>query len=104
LREAVEFVLANPARFVFFAVGSPRQEILAAAVQATGRATGTGFCVGASLDFLAGAVPRAPAWMQQGGLEWLYRLLSDPRRLARRYLLDNPPVFGLLMRERRRTG
>jgi N-acetylglucosaminyldiphosphoundecaprenol N-acetyl-beta-D-mannosaminyltransferase len=100
MRAAVEFVLAHPARFVFLAVGSPRQEMLADAIRATGRATGLGLCVGASLEFLAGASRRAPRWMQRAGLEWLHRLGSDPRRLARRYLVDNPPVFKLLLRER----
>ena len=102
LRQTVAFVLANPARFVFLAVGSPRQERLAEAIQATGRATGVGLCIGASLEFLAGATPRAPGWMQRAGIEWLHRLLSDPKRLARRYLLDNPPIFTLLLRERLR--
>jgi exopolysaccharide biosynthesis WecB/TagA/CpsF family protein len=100
LRRTVAFVLAHPARFVFLAVGSPRQEILAAAIQASGQARGTGLCVGAALDFLSGAVPRAPVWMRHAGLEWLHRLASDPRRLARRYLLDSPAVFPLLLRER----
>ncbi len=101
LRKAVGFALANPARFTFLAVGSPRQEILAAAIQATGRATGIGLCVGASLDFLAGAARRAPGWMQRAGLEWLYRLAGDPRRLAGRYLRDGPAILPLLLRERR---
>ncbi|WP_259593354.1 WecB/TagA/CpsF family glycosyltransferase [Mycobacterium shottsii] len=45
---------------------------------------------GGSIDFLAGATNRAPGWMQKAGLEWLYRLASEPRRLARRYLLQGP--------------
>lgn len=97
----VAFILSHPARFVFLAVGSPRQERLAAAVAATGRAAGTGLCIGASLAFLAGAERRAPMWMQRGGLEWAYRLANDPRRLARRYLLDSPRIVPLLLRERR---
>jgi exopolysaccharide biosynthesis WecB/TagA/CpsF family protein len=100
LRATVDFVLAHPARFVFLAVGSPRQEILAAEIQATGRARGVGLCVGASLEFLAGAQRRAPAWMQHSDLEWLYRLTRDPRRLARRYLVDSPAILPLLLRER----
>jgi exopolysaccharide biosynthesis WecB/TagA/CpsF family protein len=100
LHEAVDFVLANPARFTFLAVGSPAQEMLAAAIQATGRAVGTGICAGASLDFLAGAARRAPVLMQRAGLEWLHRMASDPQRLARRYLHDDPPVLGMLLRER----
>lgn len=93
---AVEFVLAHPARFTFLAVGSPRQERLAAAIAATGQATGTGLCIGAGLEFLAGAKTRAPVWMRRFGLEWLMRLACEPRRLSRRYLLDCPAVFRLL--------
>jgi len=100
-REAIDFVVAHPSRFTFLAVGSPRQEMLAAAIAATGQARGVGLCVGASLDFLSGALPRAPVWMQRSGLEWLHRLASDPRRLARRYLIEDPVVFALLFRERR---
>jgi N-acetylglucosaminyldiphosphoundecaprenol N-acetyl-beta-D-mannosaminyltransferase len=97
---AVDFVVAHPARFVFLAVGSPRQELLAAAIAASGRATGTGLCIGAALEFLAGAKRRAPLWMQRAGLEWLARLLADPLRLGRRYLWDCPVVLRLLWRER----
>ena len=100
--ERVALVVSHPARFIFLAVGSPRQERLAAAIAATGRATGTGLCIGASLDFLAGAERRAPAWMQRHGLEWAFRLTRDPVRLARRYLLDSPRVVPLLLRERAR--
>jgi N-acetylglucosaminyldiphosphoundecaprenol N-acetyl-beta-D-mannosaminyltransferase len=104
MQRAVQFVLDHPARFVFLAVGSPRQEKLAAAIAATGRATGTGLCIGASLDFLAGIEPRAPRWMQRAGIEWLYRLARSPKRLGRRYLIDNPPVFALLLQERLRRS
>ena len=100
---AVDFVLAHPARLVFLAVGSPRQEQLAAAITATGHATGTGLCIGAALEFLAGAKRRAPSWMQRAGLEWLARLIAAPRRLGRRYLVDCPAVFRMLWRERGRT-
>lgn len=99
MQTAVDFVLAHPARFVFLAVGSPRQELLAAAIHATGRATGIGLCVGASLEFVAGMRRRAPRWMQRAGLEWLYRLASNPRRMARRYLVQCPAIFPLLLRE-----
>jgi N-acetylglucosaminyldiphosphoundecaprenol N-acetyl-beta-D-mannosaminyltransferase len=101
---AVDFVLAHPARFVFLAVGSPRQEMLAATIQATGCAHGTGLCIGASLEFVAGAQPRAPVWMQRAGLEWAHRLLRDPRRLARRYLMDSPSILPMLLRERLATS
>jgi len=97
---AVDFVLAHRARFVFLAVGSPGQEMLAATIAASGCATGIGLCIGASLEFVSGAAHRAPPWMQRADLEWLFRLVHDPRRLARRYLVDCPAVFSLLLRER----
>ena len=63
----IAFVKANPARLVFLAVGSPRQEYLAAALAATGGVTGTGLCIGASLEFLSGACRRAPRILQRCG-------------------------------------
>ncbi len=101
LRQAVEFVRAHPSRLVFLAVGSPGQEILAHAVATDGDTVGTGLCVGAALDFLSDGATRAPAWIQHVGLEWLHRLAREPRRLWRRYLLDDPLVFWLLWRARR---
>ena len=97
---AVAFVRDNPARFVFLAVGSPRQERLAAAIVAAGGATGTGLCIGASLEFLAGARARAPDLLRRFGCEWLFRLGCEPRRLWRRYLIDSPAVIALLIRQR----
>jgi N-acetylglucosaminyldiphosphoundecaprenol N-acetyl-beta-D-mannosaminyltransferase len=99
-RRAVEFVLSHPARFIFLATGSPRQELLASAIAITSQGHGTGLCVGAALEFLAGARARAPRWMQHAGLEWLHRLGSDPRRMMRRYLWDDPMIFRLLLLDR----
>jgi exopolysaccharide biosynthesis WecB/TagA/CpsF family protein len=53
-------------------------------------------CIGASIDFLTGKQRRAPVWVQKAGLEWLHRLLSDPRRLASRYLIECPRIFYLI--------
>ena len=55
--------------------------------------------VGASLDFIAGAVKRAPRWMSNNGLEWLYRLAQEPRRMAARYLLRDPEFCLILLRQ-----
>lgn len=54
--------------------------------------------VGASLDFYVGHVRRAPRWMQRAGLEWLFRLLQEPRRMARRYLVRDPKFLLILLR------
>jgi exopolysaccharide biosynthesis WecB/TagA/CpsF family protein len=70
-------------------------------------ARGTALCVGASLRFLSGEERRAPHLVQRAGFEWAWRLAQDPRRLARRYLRDDPAILGLLWRERsalRRAG
>jgi N-acetylglucosaminyldiphosphoundecaprenol N-acetyl-beta-D-mannosaminyltransferase len=99
---AIEFIEGNPARFTLLAVGSPRQEAVAAALARRGRARGIGLCIGASLLFLSGAERRAPAPLQRAGLEWAWRLAQDPRRLARRYLVDDPAILRLLWREARR--
>ena len=98
---AVQFIESHPARFTFLAVGSPRQCMVAQAVMARGRARGLGLCVGASLLFLTGEERRAPRLVQHAGLEWAWRLAQDPRRLARRYLVDSPAIIPLLWREAR---
>jgi exopolysaccharide biosynthesis WecB/TagA/CpsF family protein len=101
--QAVGFAVSHPARFTLLAVGSPVQEQLAAAIQASG-ATGTGLCVGAALDFWTGLMPRAPAWLRRLGGEWMFRLWREPRRLARRYLIDDWAVLRLLLVARWRDG
>jgi UDP-N-acetyl-D-mannosaminuronic acid transferase (WecB/TagA/CpsF family) len=72
--------------------------VLAKALQSRGRARGLALCVGASINFLTGTERRAPKWVQYAGFEWLYRLLHDPARLARRYLVRGPRIFFLLPR------
>lgn len=98
LDACVDFAVSSGARFTMLAVGSPQQEIIARRVAHRTGATGTALCIGASIDFLTGKAERAPRWMQLLALEWLHRLLSEPRRMWRRYLVDGPRVFGLAMR------
>lgn len=85
-------------RFCFLAIGSPQQEIIAQKLKERGKARGLALCVGAAINFITGSETRAPAWAQQAGLEWLYRLLRDPRRLWKRYLVRGPRIFFLLPR------
>jgi N-acetylglucosaminyldiphosphoundecaprenol N-acetyl-beta-D-mannosaminyltransferase len=73
---------------VYVALGAPKEERLIAALRSElPRAWWIG--VGVSLSFVAGDVRRAPPWMQRAGVEWLHRLLQEPRRLARRYLVHD---------------
>jgi alpha-1,3-mannosyltransferase len=82
-------VRATGADVILVGMGNPRQELwLDEHLSATG--CRLGFAVGALFDFLAGTVPRAAPWMRRARLEWVHRLLCEPRRLARRYLLGNP--------------
>ena len=100
-RECLEFIERfSPFRFCLLAVGAPQQERLAMLLKERGIARGLTLCVGASLNFLTGGERRAPQWMQQAGLEWCYRLLQDPRRLAVRYLWRGPRVFSVLSSRR----
>jgi N-acetylglucosaminyldiphosphoundecaprenol N-acetyl-beta-D-mannosaminyltransferase len=99
VRKCVDFVVNARAPLVFIAVGRPQQEILASRIADHPQARGVGLCVGASIDFLTGAQRRAPVWIQKVGLEWSYRLLSDPQRFARRYLFESPKIFYFMCLE-----
>lgn len=59
------------------------------------------FGLGASIDFEAGNIKRAPKWMSEHGLEWLYRITQDPKRLAKRYLVDDMKIIGIARKYRR---
>lgn len=91
--EIVARINASGARTVWVGLGCPKQEVWMH--QHRGRVKAVMFGVGAAFDFISGAKPRAPLWMQNNGLEWLHRLLSEPGRLWRRYLVTNTLfVFG----------
>ena len=96
--KCIRFIVDHPSKFIFLAVGSPRQEILARCAINAG-ASGVFLCIGASLLFLSGEEKRAPLLVQKLSLEWLFRLMQSPRRLARRYLVDGLRIFPLLVRE-----
>jgi N-acetylglucosaminyldiphosphoundecaprenol N-acetyl-beta-D-mannosaminyltransferase len=98
--EAARFAVVSAARFILIAVGSPQQELIAATICDLPDARGTGLCIGAAIDYVAGRERRAPLWMQRLALEWLHRLLSNPARMWRRYLVDGPRIFLLAWRFR----
>lgn len=81
---AIAKIAASGARIAFIALGAPKQELFAARAKAQGVQCGF-ICIGAALDFLVGAQVRAPKWMQKSGTEWLWRLGTNPTRLAARY-------------------
>ena len=94
-RAAAEFVASSKARFAFIAVGSPQQELIAREIRAHPGAHGTALCIGAGLDFIVGKQKRAPKFLQKLGLEWAHRLATSPRRLWRRYLVDDIRILPI---------
>ena len=96
---AVAFVVSHPARFVFVAMGPPQSEKFCQHVVADGRALGVGLCIGSSISVVTGKLDAAPDWMEQAGLVWLYRLVREPKRLWRRYLVRGLVGLSLGLRD-----
>ena len=91
----VKEISDSGARFLFVGLGCPKQEDWI--IDHQGRIPAVMLGVGAAFDFLAGSKPQAPRWMMRNGLEWVYRLASEPRRLAGRYLKHNPRFLALFL-------
>ena len=105
-RAIIDRINRSGARLVFVGLGCPKQDIFAATHRDDIHAVQV--CVGAAFDLLAGIRPMAPPWIQRHGLEWAYRLVQEPGRLWRRYLVTNS-VFAwklclALWRQRRLRG
>ncbi|MCC6617011.1 MAG: WecB/TagA/CpsF family glycosyltransferase [Anaerolineae bacterium] len=92
--EVIERIQASGAQIVFVGLGCPRQETWA--YEYRDRLSMPVIAVGAAFDFLAGTKAQAPVWVQNAGLEWLFRLLREPGRLWRRYVLLNPTYLFLI--------
>lgn len=96
--EAIRRVEEAHPDILFAALGAPKQEKWVFSHRER-----LGFrlalCIGSALDYPAGAARRAPSWMREGGLEWLWRIGLEPRRLAKRYLVDDLPFAGLVLKE-----
>ncbi len=91
-------IVAAQPDLILVGMGQPRQELWAAAH--AGRIPGVIMCIGAFLDFTAGAVTRAPTWVRRLRAEWVYRLMLEPHRLAKRYLVGNPLFVARVIRQR----
>ncbi len=104
--DIVARVVAAKPDIVLVAFGAPKQELFCHEIaEAVAPAVLLG--IGATLDFIAGSVTRAPAWMSRSGLEWAYRLGQEPRRLFHRYFVRDPQFLGIVFRqylEDRRAG
>ena len=104
--EVIAAIRASGADVVWVGLGMPKQELWMHRVR--DRLPGVSLLgVGAAFDLLSGTVPQAPDWLQDRGLEWAYRLFREPRRLWRRYLVNNPAfvvVATLEIARARRAG
>lgn len=98
--ELVERVNASGATVLAVGVGAPKQEKWIMRHRHLMPGVRVFMAIGATIDFEAGVLPRAPQWLQRAGLEWAFRLWREPRRLWRRYLLENTPFLWLLLRQR----
>ena len=95
--EIIRRISHSGARMLFVGLGCPKQERWI--MEHRGRIPAVMFGVGAAFDFLAGSRPQAPRWMMRNGLEWAFRLASEPRRLSGRYLKHNPRFLALLLHQ-----
>jgi N-acetylglucosaminyldiphosphoundecaprenol N-acetyl-beta-D-mannosaminyltransferase len=84
----VDRMVSSGVRLLFVGLGCPKQEKWV--MEHRGRVPAVMFAVGAAFDFIAGAKLQAPRWMMRSGLEWVFRFVTEPRRLAWRYLKHNP--------------
>jgi len=93
----VDEINTSGVRILFVGLGCPRQERWVA--EHKGQVQAVMLAVGAAFDFHAGVKRQAPGWMQAAGLEWLFRLIQEPKRLWRRYLYHNPRFIALILLE-----
>ncbi len=98
-----ELITGARAQLIFVGLGAPKQELWIAEHKHH-FSTGVFLGVGAAIDFCAGQVRRAPAWMQSLGLEWAFRLCQEPKRLAARYLRDTKILWIIWRQWRKKAG
>ena len=96
--ELIERINKSEADFVWVALGAPRQEFFCNKLCSKTRAVWV--AVGGALNVISGVIPRAPQWMQEHGLEWFYRLMKEPKRLFKRYLVTNIKFVWYLLNDK----
>jgi exopolysaccharide biosynthesis WecB/TagA/CpsF family protein len=96
----VERINQSGATVLAVGLGAPKQEKWIAKYRHLLPNVKVFLAIGATIDFEAGHKPRSPQWMSDCGLEWFYRLASEPRRLWKRYLIDSMPFFGLVLQQK----
>lgn len=96
LSRIVRWIESSDSAHVFLGIGSPQQEIVAYLVHRRKAFQGNLYCIGASIDFATDKERRAPKILQSIGLEWLFRLIQNPRRMWQRYLVQDIAIFKII--------
>jgi N-acetylglucosaminyldiphosphoundecaprenol N-acetyl-beta-D-mannosaminyltransferase len=96
----VKLINDSGATVLAMGVGAPKQEKWMDKHRSLMPAVRCYMGIGATIDFEAGSVKRSPRWMSKVGLEWAYRMAQEPKRLYRRYLIEGPPFFWLVLQQR----
>jgi N-acetylglucosaminyldiphosphoundecaprenol N-acetyl-beta-D-mannosaminyltransferase len=102
VRTVIDSAIEHRAEFIFLTIGHPKQELVIAGLLdrwPDARRLPVLLAIGQSFDMYFGMVRRAPEWMQRAGLEWFFRFVQEPRRLFRRYFVDDPAFLGIVLRE-----
>lgn len=99
-QKILELIEESGATVLAVGLGAPKQEKWIAKYKEQLPNIKIFLAIGATIDFEAGEKSRAPKWMSESGLEWLYRLVTEPKRLWKRYLVDSLPFFWLILKQR----
>ncbi|MBD2773437.1 WecB/TagA/CpsF family glycosyltransferase [Iningainema tapete] len=99
-QQIVKMINSSGATVLAIGVGAPKQELWIAKYKNQLKNVKIFLAIGATINFEAGNVKRSPKWMSEVGLEWLYRLLMEPKRLWKRYLLDAIPFLWLIIQQK----
>lgn len=98
-KELIERINKSKADFVWVALGAPRQEIFCEKL--SGMTNAVWIAVGGAFNVISGIIPRAPQWLQDHGLEWLYRFSKEPKRLFKRYFVTNTKFIWYLAKDKK---
>jgi N-acetylglucosaminyldiphosphoundecaprenol N-acetyl-beta-D-mannosaminyltransferase len=103
INKVIELIEKSGANSLVVGLGAPKQELWIHQYKSRFVSINSFLAVGAAIDFEAGNVARAPSWMSSCGLEWFYRLYKEPKRMWRRYLVNDPAFFLMLLAEKFKT-
>ena len=96
-RKIIDKINNSSATVLAVGLGAPKQEKWIYEHKDSLKGIKTFFAIGATIEFEAGSIPRSPQWMSVAGIEWLYRLIQEPRRLWKRYLIEDTSFFFLIL-------